>query len=166
MKVTFRPRQYSVKRRTGNIFVKGVFRGLGIDFLAVMTRLYEMPFLWFSEGLTIEIDFDSKKLILTAPEDDLEDFRARKVVQEIPLKELICLSVSELRDKYIKTFAANLAEYNFNMPETANAIRAGQHRSLISELAAEEGHPVLDTEITNLLFRNEWGMKTSFEERS
>lgn len=166
MKVTFRPQRYRVKPYAGNISVKGAFRGLGIDFLAVMARLYQMPFLWFSEGLTIEVDFDSKKLILTAPEDDLGNFRAQEVVQEIPLKELVCLPVSELRDKYLRNFAANLAEDNFNMPETAKAIREERQRSLILELAADEGHPVLDTEINNLLFRDEWGIKTSFEECS
>ncbi len=164
MEVIFKPQQYRVSERGSGIFAKGVFKGMGIDFLAVMARLYQMPFLWFSEGIIIEIDFDSEKLFIKAPGSDYEDFHAKEVVEEIPLRELVCKSVSALREKYVKTFAANLAEYNFNMPETAKAIRDHRHPALILELAAEEGHPVLDTEIKNLLYREDWEMNTSFED--
>ena len=164
MKVIFRPQQFRTSKRVGNISVNGSFRGLGIDFLVVMARLYQLPFLWFSEGTLIELDFESEKLTLKAPEDIGEDFHAKEVVQDIPLSELLCLSVTDLRDKYIRTFAANLAEHNFNMPKTAKAIREERHPSLIAELAAEEGHPVLDAEINNLLFRENWEMETSYQQ--
>lgn len=164
MKVIFKPPQFRVGGQAGNISAEGTFSGLGIDFLAVMTRLYQLPFLWFSEGTIIELDFDSEKLILKALEDKGEDFHAKQVVHEIPLSELICLSVTALRDKYITPFAADLAEYNFGMPKTAKAIRERWHPSLISEIAAEEGHSVLDTEINNLLFRETWEIQTSYEE--
>lgn len=164
MKVIFKPQQFRKPSRAGSISIKGTFSGLGIDFLAVMARLYELPFLWFSEGMFIELDFDSEKLILKAPEDKDGDLHAEQVVQEIPLSELVCLSVANLRDKYIRPFAADLAEYNFGMPGTAKAIREGWHPALISEIAAEEGHPVLDTEINNLLFRENWEIQTSYEE--
>jgi hypothetical protein len=99
MKVVFRPEQFRKPERVGNISAKGSFRGLGIDFLAVMSRLYQLPFLWFSEGTFIELDFDSEKLVLKAPEDIGEEFHAKEVVQEIPLSELVYLSVAALRDK-------------------------------------------------------------------
>jgi hypothetical protein len=162
MKVIFRPEQFRVPEGAGNIFAKGRFRGLGIDFLAVMARLYEMPFLWFSEGISIELDFDSEKLVLKTPADEGEDFKAKEAVQEISLKDLLSLPVTALRDKYIKPFAAKLAEDNFGMPETAKAIRERRHDSLILEIAAREGHPVLDTEIENLLFREDWEIETSY----
>lgn len=152
MKVIFKPQQFRAPERASNISIKGVFSGLGIDFLAVMARLYQMPYLWFSEGIFIEVDFDSEKLILKAPGDKEGDSLAKEVIREIPLSELICFPVSSLRDIHITLFAADLAEYNFGMPKTAKAIREGQHPLLISELAAAEGHPVLDTEIENLLF--------------
>lgn len=166
MKVVFRPRQFRTTERASNIFIKGVFGGLGIDFLAVMSRLYQMPFLWFSEGTTIELDFGSENLILKALEDKGEDFHAEEVIEKIPLKDLVSMSVPALRDKYIRAFAANLAEHNFGMPKTAKAIRERWHPSLISEFAAEEGHPILAAEIINLLFRNEWGIKTSYERKT
>jgi hypothetical protein len=163
MKVSFRPQQFNMSERAGNISAKGVFRGLGIDFLAVMSRLYQMPFLWFSEGIFIELDFDTEKLILIAPEDKGEDFYAKKITQEIPLNDLVGRSVSFLRDRYIRSFAADLAEHNFGMPKTAKAIRESRHPSVISRFAAEEGHPVLDTEIINLLFRESWEMEPSYK---
>jgi len=163
MEIIFIPQQFRINKRASKIFVKGAFQGLGIDFLAVMARLYQMPFLWFSEGTFIELNFDSEKLILKAPEDTGEDFQAKEVTQEIPLGELVYLPVTVLREKYIKPFAANLAEFNFGMPKTARAIRDNLRSSVISELAAEEGHPVLDTEINNLLFRENWEIETSFE---
>lgn len=163
MKVTFKPAQFRVSEDAGNISVEGSFRGLGIDFLAVMARLYQLPCLWFSEGIFIELDFDSEKLILKAPMNIGEDFCAGEVVQEIPLSELVCSSVEILREKYIKPFAANLAEFNFGMPKTAQAIRQRWHPARISKIAAREGHPVLDAEITNLLFRENWELATSYE---
>jgi hypothetical protein len=163
MKVIFKPQQFRTDGRTGNISAKGTFSGMGIDFLAVMARLYQLPFLWFSEGIFIELDFDAEKLILKAPEDKEGDFHAEEVAREIPLSELVYLSVTSLRDKYIRPFAADLAEYNFGMPKTAKAIREHWHPSLISEIAAGEGHPVLDTEINNLLFRENWEILTSYE---
>lgn len=163
MKVTFRPQQFRTPERIGGISAKGTFHGLGIDFLAVMARLYQMPFLWFSEGIVIELDFDSEKLILKAPEDKGEDFYAREVIEEVPLRNLLCLSLTTLRSRYISNFAANLAEFNFGMPKTAKAIRQNQPPSLIEEIAAEEGHPVLDLEITNLLFREKWEIETSYQ---
>lgn len=156
MKVVFKPQQFRTNKRASNISVKGTFHGLGVDFLAVMARLYEMPFLWFSEGTIIELDFDSEKLILKAPEDASENFQPKEVIQEIPLGELVYLPMTALREKYIRPFAANLAEFNFGMPKTARAIRENRRSTLISELATEEGHPVLDTEINNLLFRENW----------
>lgn len=166
MKVIFKPQQFRMNERVSNISLKGAFHGLGIDFLVVMARLYQMPFLWFSEGTFIELDFDSEKLILKAPEDTGEDFQAKEVTQEISLGELVYLPVTALREKYIRPFAANLAEFNFGMPKTDRAIRENWHASLISELATEEGHPVLDTEINNLLFRENWEIETSFEKLS
>lgn len=163
MKVIFKPQQFRLNERSSNISVKGAFQGLGIDFLAVMARLYQMPFLWFSEGTFIELDFNSEKLTLKAPEDTGEDYQAKEVKQEIPLGELVYLPLTTLREKYIRPFAANLAEFNFGMPKTARAIRENRRPSLIVELAAEEGHPVLDAEITNLLFREDWEMETSYQ---
>lgn len=165
MKVIFRPQQFRASEGAGNISVQGTFRGLGIDFLAVMSRLYQMPFLWFSEGLFIELDFESEKLILKAPEDKGDDFHAKEVVQEIPLNELVTMSMSRLRERYIRPFAANLAEHNFGMPKTAKAIREYRHRTAILKLASDEGHPVLDTEIDNLLFRESWDMEMSYKKR-
>lgn len=100
-----------------------------------------MPFLWFSEGLFMELDFESEKLIIKAPEDKGEYFHAREVVQEIPFGKLVTMSVPALREIYIRPFAANLAEYNFGMPRTAHAIRAYRKQSIIAELAFDEGHP-------------------------
>lgn len=162
VKVQFRPRQFIANGRAGNIICKGSFHGIGIDFLEVMSRLYELPFLWFSEGILMELDFESQNLILKAPEDKGEDFHAREVIKEIPLKDLVLLPTEILRDKHIRPFAADLAEYNFGMPKTAKAIRERKRHSLMSEIATEEGHPVLDTEIENLLFRKDWNIKSSY----
>ncbi len=60
MKLIFRPQQFDTSELVGGIFATGTFRGLGIDFLAVMERLYQMPFLWFSEIVVIEMDFDTE----------------------------------------------------------------------------------------------------------
>lgn len=162
MKVIFNPRRFGAPERSGNISAKGAFRGANIDFLAVMARLYQMPFLWFSEAIFIELDFDSEKLVLKVPADQTGTFMTREVIEEISFGELICLPAAEIRDKYIRPFAANLAENAFGMPETAKAIRERRLNSLISEIAAREGHPVLDTEIENLLFREKWEIETSF----
>ncbi len=162
MKVVFNPQQFRLPETGGNISAKGVFQGYGADFLAVMARLYQMPFLWFSEGIFVELDFDSGKLTLRVLADQEEDFEAKEVIQEIPLKELVSLPVAKLRDNYIRPFAADLAENNFGMPETAKAIREERHPSLIMENAFREGHPVLDTEIENLLFRENWDIGTSY----
>ena len=162
MKVLFRPRQFTTERSGGSIICNGAFSGLGIDFLEVMTKLYELPFLWFSEGISIELDFKSQKLTLKAAADRGEDFSAREVVREIPLKEVVLLPVETLREQYIRPFAADLAEHNFGMPGTAKAIREKRRPSSIMEIATEEGHPVLDTEIENLLFRKHWGIRSSY----
>lgn len=163
MKVSFTPYQFRSDGDIGNISVEGTFRGSGVDFLAVMARLYQMPFLWFSEGIYIELDFVSENLTLMAYEDKGKTSPAKDINLKIPFKELMCLSTRILRDKYIRTFVANLAENNFGMLKTAEAIRQGWKPSLISELAAGEGHPVLDSEIENLLFRENWEIETSYE---
>ena len=82
MKIIFKPRQFSESEGASNIISQGTFQGLGIDFLAVIARLHQMPFLWFSEGSFIELDFESEKMILNAPEDKGEDFHAREVVED------------------------------------------------------------------------------------
>jgi hypothetical protein len=166
MKVIFEPALFRTSTRKNSISVKGSYPGLGINFLAVMARLYELPFLWFSEGMFIELDFESEKLILKAPEDKDGDLNVEEVVQTIPFNDLVTMTVPALRELYIRPFAANLAEFNFDMPKTAYAIRAYRHRSEIERLAFDEGHPVLDDEITNLLFRERWDMETSFNKRS
>lgn len=123
-----------------------------------------MPFLWFSEGIFIELDFESEILILKAPEEKGEDFNVKEIIQEIPLRNLVCLPIGVLRNRYIRRFAANLAENNFRMPKTAKAIRESLHPSLISEIATEEGDSVLNTEINNLLFRENWEIETSYQQ--
>lgn len=163
MKVIFKPQQFLSPEPASAISVKGVFSGLGIDFLAVMARLYQMPYLLSSKRIFIEVDFDSKKLILKYPGNKEDNYQKKEIICEIPLNQLICFSVASLRDIHITSFAADLAEYNLGMPRTAKAIREGEHPLLISELAAEEGHPVLDIEIENLLFRQNWEIQTSYE---
>lgn len=74
-----------------------------------------------SEGIFIELNFDRQKLILRVPENKSQDFQAREVIQEIPLNDLIHLSVLTVRDRYIRSFAAN-PEHNFGIRKTAKAI--------------------------------------------
>ena len=123
-----------------------------------------MPFLWFSEGIFIELDFESETLILKAVDKKGEDFYVKEIIQEIPLRNFVCLPINALRNRYVRCFAANLAEYNFGMLKTAKAIREQRHHSLITKIAMEEGHRIMDTEINNLLFRENWEIETSYQQ--
>jgi hypothetical protein len=49
------------------------------------------------------------------------------------------------------------------MPKAAKGISEGWHPLLILEIATKEGHPVLDTEINNLLFRENWKLEASYK---
>lgn len=71
--------------------------------------------------------------------------------------------LAHLRSRYISNFAANMAEFNFEMPQTAKAIRQNWHTSLIAEIAVEKGHPVFDDEIYNLLFQENREIETSYQ---
>lgn len=161
MKVVIKPQPFCQSKQFQDFLEQDAFRSLGTDFLAVILRLCQLPCLWFSSALCIELDFNVKKITLRATAITERCFPAQKVIQEISFKEFVCLPNKTLRDDHIRPFAANLVEHTFGMPKTGKAIREEWHNCLIFEAAIEEGYPFPGLDIDVLLFREDWGIESS-----
>jgi hypothetical protein len=122
----------------------GSFKGeIGL-FFAVLEKLGKAPFLWWSEILTIKVNFESNQVLL--------EFGSIK--NSIPFHNLLDLDYTGLVQKYMRPFAADLAR-SWNFHVTATVIESGGATDQIIEALRKEDPSVSEDEaiaLTNILY--------------
>jgi hypothetical protein len=162
MKVDFRPTHFTRNGKVAAIVSSGVHNGPIVDFLAVMAKLYQMPYLWCTQTVKVSVNFETQMLHLEV-EGDKNAVGVETIQVKIPLVDLLEDTAEKLRQDYIVPFAAAVAGKNFDMPKTAEAIEGGKSKEEIAALALEEGHPVLNDEILDLLYGDNFEVETSYK---
>lgn len=126
-----------------------VFRGhIGL-FFAVMEKLGSAPFLWWSEILTVRVDFEQQIVKL-----NIHSGKKDSIEIDIPFRELLELNYPDLVREYMRPFAAGVAEA-WCLPQTAAVIESGGDREAIEAAIIAEDPPLAKTTIialTNILY--------------
>lgn len=137
-------------RRNDISVIRGFQGSIGL-FFAVMDKLGQAPFLWWSEIMRVGVDFERKEVMLFVP------IGGRNLGQTIPFADLLALSYADLVDRYMRPYAAAIAR-DWKFVQTADVIEDGGdsnaiETSLIKECEQIDESPKWYTiALTNILY--------------
>lgn len=127
---------------------RGFQGNIGLYF-AVMQKLGGAPFLWWSEILRVEADFERAEIRLHV------DGQKQSVRRVVPFPDFLGLDYAGIVDKHMRPFSAAIAR-SWELYSTAEVIESGADRAAIEHSVAKECRgPVKGYAIalTNILYK-------------